>query len=58
MLMVMRKVVVVRVMRSGNILKIDPIRFADALDTEPEKKKSFSSFVCTLMEMSPWKVEN
>lgn len=40
MLMVLRRVVVVRVMRSGYILTIDPIRFANALDTESEKKRT------------------
>lgn len=40
MLMFLRRVVVVRVMRSGYILKIDPIRFANALDMESEKKRT------------------
>lgn len=40
MVMALSRVVVVGVMRSGRILKIEPIRLANTLDMESEKTRT------------------
>lgn len=40
MIMALGRVVVARVMRIGNVLKIGSIKFANALDMESEKEKT------------------
>lgn len=40
MIMALDRVVVAKVMRSGYVLKLGPIRFANALDMESEKEKT------------------
>ena len=40
MIMALGRVVVARIMRSGYVLKIGPIRFANALGIESEKERT------------------